>query len=152
MAGTLTVDNANTDTITGKSNSNNMTINAGNITIKGEGTATTNLQQGLTKMFVCHDQYAESTTDSFNLGSATDNGTANMTFNFSNNMANVGYVFHIGSGHNSVNQTNFISGPNNVATTTWKTTGFITLVGSYANVTRNVDIADFGVTVNGDLA
>ena len=125
---------------------------AGSITLQGEGTATTNLQQGLTKMFVCHDQYAQSTTDSFNLGSATDNGIANMTFNFSNNMANVGYVFPSGSGHNSVNQTNFISGPNNVATTTWKTTGFITLVGSYANVTRNVDIADFGVTVNGDLA
>ena len=33
MAGTLTVDNANTDTIAGKSNSNNMTITAGNITI-----------------------------------------------------------------------------------------------------------------------
>ena len=53
MAGTLTVDNANTDTITGKSNSNNMTINSGNITIKGEGTATTNLQQGLCKKLHC---------------------------------------------------------------------------------------------------
>ena len=52
MAGTLTVDNANTDTITGKSNSNNMTINFGNITIKGEGTKTTNLQQGLCKQWV----------------------------------------------------------------------------------------------------
>ena len=126
---------------------------AGSMTVVGEGgSTTTNLQQGLTKMFVCHDQYAQSTTDSFNLGSSTDNGTANMTFNFSNNMANVGYVFPSSSGHDNVGQTNWISGPNSVATTTWKTTGLITLVGSYANVTRNVDIADFGVTVNGDLA
>ena len=39
MAGTLTVDNANTDTIAGKSNANI-------VNIKGEGSATTNLQQG----------------------------------------------------------------------------------------------------------
>ena len=54
MAGTLTVDNANTDTIAGKSKANNMTINAGNITIKGEGSATTNLQQGLAKSFLAY--------------------------------------------------------------------------------------------------
>ena len=69
-----------------------------------------------------------------------------------NNMANAGYVFPSSSGHDNVGQTNYISGPNSVATTTWKTTGLITLVANYTNVTRNVDIADFGVTVNGDLA
>ena len=148
------------DTITGKSTATTITIgstpvvsaSANSMTIRGEGSAQTSIQQGLTKMFVCHDQYAQSTTDSFNLGSATDNGTANMTFNFSNNMANVGYVFPSSSGHDNVGQTNYISGPNSVATTTWKTTGLITLVANYTNVTRNVDIADFGVTVNGDLA
>jgi len=148
------------DTITGKSTATTITIgstpvvsaSANSMTIRGEGSNQTSIQQGLTKMFVCHDQYAQSTTDSFNLGSATDNGTANMTFNFSNNMANVGYVFPSSSGHDNVGQTNYISGPNSVATTTWKTTGLITLVANYTNVTRNVDIADFGVTVNGDLA
>ena len=86
MAGTLTVDNANTDTISGKSNANNMTINAGNITIKGEGSATTNLQQGLAKSFLA---YKGNTTnaiyDSINISSVTDVTTGKQTPFFTNN-------------------------------------------------------------------
>lgn len=86
MAGTLTVDNANTDTISGKSNANNMTINAGNITIKGEGSATTNLQQGLAKSFLA---YKGNTTnaiyDSINISSVTDVTTGKQTPIFTNN-------------------------------------------------------------------
>jgi len=86
MAGTLTVDNANTDTIAGKSNANNMTINAGNITIKGEGSATTNLQQGLAKSFLA---YKGNTTnaiyDSINISSVTDVTTGKQTPFFTNN-------------------------------------------------------------------
>lgn len=86
MAGTLTVDNANTDTIAGKSNANNMTINAGNITIKGEGSATTNLQQGLAKSFLA---YKGNTTnaiyDSINISSVTDVTTGKQTPIFTNN-------------------------------------------------------------------
>ena len=86
MAGTLTVDNANTDTIAGKSNANNMTINAGNITIKGEGSATTNLQQGSAKSFLA---YKGNTTnaiyDSINISSVTDVTTGKQTPFFTNN-------------------------------------------------------------------
>ena len=86
MAGTLTVDNAYTDTIAGKSNANNMTINAGNITIKGEGSATTNLQQGLAKSFLA---YKGNTTnaiyDSINISSVTDVTTGKQTPFFTNN-------------------------------------------------------------------
>ena len=86
MAGTLTVDNANTDTIAGKSNANNMTINVGNITIKGEGSATTNLQQGLAKSFLA---YKGNTTnaiyDSINISSVTDVTTGKQTPFFTNN-------------------------------------------------------------------
>ncbi len=86
MAGTLTVDNANTDTLAGKSNANNMTINAGNITIKGEGSATTNLQQGLAKSFLA---YKGNTTnaiyDSINISSVTDVTTGKQTPIFTNN-------------------------------------------------------------------
>ena len=86
MAGTLTVDNANTDTIAGKSNANNMTINASNITIKGEGSATTNLQQGLAKSFLA---YKGNTTnaiyDSINISSVTDVTTGKQTPFFTNN-------------------------------------------------------------------
>ena len=96
MAGTLTVDNANTDTIAGKSNANNMTINAGNITIKGEGSATTNLQQGLTKWFATHrGDFSNAVEDSFNVGSHTDYGTGGVIYTFTNNMGNTDYCPHV---------------------------------------------------------
>ena len=93
MAGTLTVDNANTDTITGKSNSNNMTINAGNITIKGEGTATTNLQQGLCKQWVHFTGNVNPPVilDSLNTTGLVDNASGDYQVTISNDMANDDY-------------------------------------------------------------
>ena len=66
---------------------------AGSITVQGEGTATTNLQQGLAKVWGVVDQ-TDSThviDDSFNLGSVTDNGTGRTQFNFTNTMNNSTY-------------------------------------------------------------
>ena len=61
---------------------------AGNITIQGEGTAETNLQQGLAKVWV---QFNGSGTvalvDSFNIGSLTDRGTGDYDLAFTNDMA-----------------------------------------------------------------
>ena len=93
MAGTLTVDNANTDTIAGKSNANNMTINAGNITIKGEGTATTNLQQGLCKQWVHFTGNVNPPVilDSLNTTGLVDNASGDYQVTIANDMANVGY-------------------------------------------------------------
>ena len=55
------------------------------MTVKGEGSATTNLQQGLSKHFVnINGTGTIATRDSFNLSSAVDNGTANYTFNLTN--------------------------------------------------------------------
>ena len=66
---------------------------AGSISIVGEGnTTTTNLQQGLAKVWLS----ADSTTaneDSFNRSSGTDNGTGNYTHTFTNNMGNATYAF-----------------------------------------------------------
>ena len=62
---------------------------AGSITVQGEGSATTNLQQGLVKAWVNHDQATVS--DSHNVGSVTDNGTGDYGTNFTNNMANANY-------------------------------------------------------------
>tara|TARA_Y100001937_G_scaffold123523_1_gene186531 strand:+ start:1609 stop:2049 length:441 start_codon:yes stop_codon:yes gene_type:complete len=104
MAGTLTVDNANTDTIAGKSNANNMTINAGNITIKGEGTATTNLQQGLAKSWVkFNGTGTPAAQDSLNFTSLTDNSTGYYTVVLTNPMTNTNYCRSgsVGEGVNS---------------------------------------------------
>jgi len=67
----------------------------GSINVLGEGTsATTNLQQGLAKVWVQFDGQASgaASRDSLNVGSMTDNGTGNYNVNFSNVMANNDYA------------------------------------------------------------
>ena len=75
-----------TNTLTG-------TTSAGSIVVTGEGgSTTTNLQQGLAKVWCNADQSGNS-SDSFNVGSVTDNGTGDVTYNFSNAMSNAVYSF-----------------------------------------------------------
>tara|TARA_B100000131_G_scaffold312763_1_gene347268 strand:- start:23 stop:436 length:414 start_codon:yes stop_codon:yes gene_type:complete len=76
------------NTLTGQSS-------ASSINVRGEGSANTNLQQGLAKFW--HQTNASSgtpaTQDSLNLASITDNGVGNFTFNFTSNMGNNDYSF-----------------------------------------------------------
>ena len=80
----------NVDTIKGNET-------AGSITIQGEGSKTTNLQQGVAKCWVKLDGTALSGTgtsgvgDSFNLTSTTDNGTGNYTITMNNDMSSANY-------------------------------------------------------------
>tara|TARA_R100000231_G_scaffold36665_1_gene32359 strand:- start:26 stop:445 length:420 start_codon:yes stop_codon:yes gene_type:complete len=63
------------------------------ITVRGEGTATTSLQQGLCKAWFVFDQVNSNTLDdSFNIGSMTDRGTGSMYGNFTNNMNSLHYT------------------------------------------------------------
>ena len=64
------------------------------ITVRGEGTATTSLQQGLCKFFTNIDSDAStaSTRDSFNQSGITDNGTGDFSFAFTTNMGNDDYA------------------------------------------------------------
>ena len=61
---------------------------ASSVTVQGEGTATTNLQQGLAKAW-CHidGDGTASILDSFNGTSMTDNGTGDYTFTIDNDFA-----------------------------------------------------------------
>ena len=100
------------DTITGKSTATTITIgstpvvsaSANSMTIRGEGTAHTSIQQGLTKAWVDIDSPTtgnnESITlvDSFNIDSMTDNGTGQIMMVITNDMATVNYVVHISGG------------------------------------------------------
>ena len=72
---------------------------AGSIIIQGEGTATTNLQQGLCKWWGYKGNDGSSLPDSFNLGSITDIGTGDFRLNFTNVMSNATYVFHCLNNH-----------------------------------------------------
>ena len=67
---------------------------AGSILVTGEGNSTTtNLQQGLAKMWGKVDQSdgSPAIADSFNLGSITDNAAGNTTHTFTNAMSNDNY-------------------------------------------------------------
>ena len=77
------------DTITG-------VATAGSIAITGEGNSTTtNLQQGLAKMFGTIDADASTAVgiDTFNVSAVQDNGAGKFGFNFTSNMGNTGYFY-----------------------------------------------------------
>ena len=85
---------------------NDVTFNsniANPTTVKGEGTATTNLQQGLAKTWVNFNGNSTiATRDSLNNASLTDNGTGDYTVNFTNNMGNDDYAVSWNSGLKSI--------------------------------------------------
>ena len=62
--------------------------NTGQITAQGEGTATTNLQQGLAKAWLTLDGTGTiATADSFNIATTTDHDTGQYSYTHSNNIA-----------------------------------------------------------------
>jgi hypothetical protein len=88
-----------TNTITGLSTAANITIgstpvvsaSANSLTIRGEGSAQTSIQQGLAKCWVNFNSTSFGISDSFNLTSATDNGTGDYTVTIASDMGNVNY-------------------------------------------------------------
>ena len=78
----------NVDTIKGKST-------AGSISIQGEGSKTTNLQQGLLKAW-SHTTTHNTLADSLNISSVTDNGGGQSNDTFTNPFANTTYCINYG--------------------------------------------------------
>ena len=71
---------------------------AGSILVTGEGNSTTtNLQQGLAKVFVNYSGSGTTFRNSFNCSSATDNGSGDYTASFSNNMSDANWCFTTGT-------------------------------------------------------
>ena len=89
------------DTITGKSTATTITIgstpvvsaSANSMTIRGEGSAQTSIQQGLIKSWVNFEQDGtHATRDSFNISGLTDGGTGvTVPISFTNNMSSANY-------------------------------------------------------------
>jgi len=78
------------DTLTG-------VTTAGSISVTGEGNSTTtNLQQGLAKVWSSYSGSGTTFRDSFNCASATDNGTGDYTNSFISNMNNDDYSISVG--------------------------------------------------------
>ena len=77
----VNINEVKTDKITGKTT-------AGSIPVQGEGTATTNLQQGLIKAWMnLNGSGTIALRDSFNVSGVVDNGGGNYTKSLTNNMA-----------------------------------------------------------------
>ena len=93
---------------------------AGSIVVTGEGNSTTtNLQQGLAKVWVNLDGVGtfNEAGDSFNVSTLADNGTGNYSINFANNMSNSLYCFNFGAYTSDNNSTN-LAGFNSQAPST----------------------------------
>ena len=68
-----------------------MTITtSGDVNVKGEGTNTTNLRQGLVKHWATINN-GDTVADSFNQSSITDNSASDCTYNFATAMGNANY-------------------------------------------------------------
>jgi len=84
------------NTLTGKTS-------AGSIVVTGEGgSTTTNMQNGLTKVWIIYNKSDDSITDSLNVSSDTDNAGGDQTISYTNNMATAkGYHAQGVSAHTS---------------------------------------------------
>jgi hypothetical protein len=140
------------DTITGKSTATTITIgstpvvsaSANSMTIRGEGSAQTSIQQGLAKMWVhFNGSGSQDVGDSFNHASITDDATGRYTIDFTTNMGNTGY-----SGGYDAKAVNNNSGEATYIQT--YATDSVSLK-HYENGT-NYDSQENAVTVHGDLA
>ena len=67
-------------------------LNTSSIVVRGEGTATTNLQNGLCKAWVRTTGAAVSVNDSFNMSSVTDSAVGKYAPQINNNMGNTNYA------------------------------------------------------------
>jgi len=97
------------DTITGKSTATTITIgstpvvsaSANSMTIRGEGSAQTSIQQGLLKCFLTLNGTGTiAIKDSFNISSVADNATGTYTVTIANDFASVNYGW-AGTGENN---------------------------------------------------
>ena len=131
---------------------------AGSISVTGEGNSTTtNLQQGLTKVWVNFEGDASGSPirDSFNVSSTDDDGVGDYGVNFSSSMSNNDYSM-TGSACLSAYANNDVGliGPSRHAAAASLATGSVQLDGQKSSntdgVARDVDVAC--IAIAGDLA
>jgi len=128
-----------TNTLTG-------TTSAGSILVTGEGgSTTTNLQQGLAKVW--SNQNSGSANDSFNSSGVTDNGVGDFTVGFTNAMSNANYSSTLGGADANTNATVIVATNNNAGYATGSINYFVVSDDSGA-----ADVGPTSCTVHGDLA
>ena len=129
------------------------TTTAGSIAVTGEGNSTTtNLQQGLAKMFAFVEYVSSgdsfSLTNSLNVSSSTDDGTGLNTITVTNAFANDDIAALGSSGFR-------IIGPNNTAAAVTTTTiqyTYYNAAGSFGEISNDTSGSGGSYTAHGDLA
>jgi len=124
---------------------------AGSIDVTGEGNSTTtNLQQGLGKVFINFNGTGTiATRDSFNTSSITDVNTGNYEVTFSNSMDNINYTNVLNC--NNTSAFNGMFGSTDTAASGSIITSRIRFFTCSANLTNN-DPRTVQVVTFGDLA
>ena len=131
------------DTLTG-------VTTAGSISVTGEGNSTTtNLQQGLAKVWFNYNGSTIAYRDSFNCASLTDHATGDHSVNFTSSMTSDDYSSAgiVGNGNNA-------DTANSQMRRGTSETGSIRLTINYASggVTGLFDYGEITGNINGDLA
>ena len=123
---------------------------AGQVTIQGEGTNTTNLQQGLCKSWAKVSADGASNLDSFNVSTIDDDGTGDGGIHFTTDMANANYSIQLtvdhGAAGSSVNSVEVTDGT--------QAAGSFDYTNNYVNSVENrvAFNVDRYIAVFGDLA
>jgi len=146
----IQIPNSDSDVLSFNSSTGIMTFHKD---IKGEGTNTTNLQQGLSKYWVNYNgQSTVSVRDSFNHASLTDRGTGDYTLGFTNNFASNDYCPQFAGLRGATDENydahpSFISGSEDTALTT-----STLLTSTCYNNSTQADMLQNYVNIDGDLA
>ena len=124
---------------------------AGSITVQGEGTATTNLQQGLAKYWIDYNKSSNNNVeDSLNSSSITDNGVGDTTLTFTNNMSSNAFSAIVDNCNNTVGNSNIYV--HSVKTNHKNTTNFSSFLGYDPGTVTGVDQDSQSGLAHGDLA
>ena len=152
----IQIPNSDSDVISLDASTGNITLNktlgGTSVTIQGEGTATTNLQQGLAKHWMRLDGSGTiSLLDSLNTSSVTDNGNGIYSPVFTNNMSNANYSVNLTPGvDHGVDFFFACIGDTSGSYTPPSTTGYLSQNCGSAGSTNDTDFLNS--TVHGDLA
>ena len=144
----IQIPNSDSDVLSFNSSTGIMTFHKD---IKGEGTANTNLQQGLAKYWIDYNKSSNNNVeDSLNSSSITDAATGDTTLNFTNNMASTAYSAIVDNTNNTVGNSNIYV--HSVKTNHKNTTNFSSFLGYDPGTVTGVDADNQSGLAHGDLA
>ena len=119
---------------------------AGSIAVTGEGNnTTTNLQQGLAKVWAGTVSDSASATDSFGVSSIGDTGSGDNRINFTNSFANVGYSAVTGTGNTASSQPDRVIFVSDMEASTFRMQTMIASSGADSSIEQHIQLC-------GDLA